>query len=202
VDYLLNHWTPAGQLIVDPCACGYNGWTIGQAVAGRHGRTFECSDIRPMHDMVTMADFRDVRITQPATVVTNPPYDQLTSGDFMCWAWSQPGVIEVVVLVRFGFICAENGARAVWLERWIQPPKRFAFEVLPEDVVDVGGKLILASSVGQKTPIVVVRDASTLTGYRLSVAGVDHGWAVYRRGHDGAVELVIKPISPKQGSLF
>lgn len=194
VDFLLEYWTPAGKLIVDPCACGFKEWSIGRTVATRHGLPYLCSDIAPQGETVRQADFRELKSfpAESVTIATNPPYDLLSSGAFMKWAWSIPSVLEVVILVRVGFMCGARGQRGRWMKTWIQPQARFAFELLPKEGerrleynrnLPKGGK-----------PLDVHVDPDTLTGYRMSASGVDHGWLVYQRGYTGRKELILEPV--------
>lgn len=194
VDFLLEHWTPAGKLIVDPCACGFREWSIGRMVATRRGLPYLCSDIKPQGEAVARADFRELKSfpAESVSIVTNPPYDLLSSGEFMRWAWSIPNVIEVVILARVGFIRAAKGQRGKWLKTTIDPQQRFAFELLPEE-----GERRLEFNrnlpKGAK-PLDVHIDPDTLTGYRMSTSGVDHGWLIYSRGYTGRKELILEPV--------
>ena len=199
IDYLLRYWQPPAEAVIcDPCACGYAGHSIGRYVADRAGSAgVELSDISPLHPSVERGDFRALRLPERRRVViTNPPYNRLAA--FVRWALLHAE--EVVVLTRFGFLCSENGARATELYQYIQPPKRLAFELLPHQA-------LTWMAVNLLTPgrYDVHIDPATLTGYRMSSTGVDHGWAVYRRGYDGPVQLLIQPMPRAvtgQQSLF
>ena len=160
-------------------------------VAERYGHAVDLSDLYPRHESVMQSDFRDLEIhssQQPrTTIVTNPPYNLLP--EFV--RWGLRNAAEVVVFTRFGFLCAEDGARAKNLAAYYQPPKRPAFDLPPEE----GERRIrwnLANP--EKKQLDVVVDPRVRTGYRMSAVGVDHGWAVFRRGHVGHASLVIKPM--------
>lgn len=174
--HLLYSWAPAGSVICDPCACGYAGWSIGGEVQAAYPDvSLELYDITPQSDVVTKADFRDLVLpTRHRTIITNPPYDLLSNGEFMRWARQYAD--EIVVLTRFGYLCAEDGARAKGLTAYYQPARRMAFELLPKDKDREGS----------------IKDPNTLTGWRLPSTGVDHGWAVFRRGHEGPADLWIE----------
>lgn len=201
VAWLLRYWSPLGDVVCDPCACGYNGWSVGKVVAGDR-RKFELYDLNPQHESVRQADFRS--LVMPAlpfesrTIITNPPYNLLP--EFVRWGLTQAE--EVVVLTRFGFLCAENGARAKNLYGYYQPAKRLAFELLPKEGerrVQHNARLRALLESGELTEkeyqtrkMDVHVDSRTLTGYRMSSTGVDHGWAVFRRGYEDKKELVIE----------
>lgn len=210
VEWLLVRWTPLGQVICDPCACGFGGWAIGKEVGDHLKRRVELFDIDPKHEDVVELDFRDLQFdpTNSRTIVTNPPYDLLP--EFVRWGLEQAE--EVVVLTRFGFLCAEDGARAKNLWAYLQPAKRLAFELLPEEgkrriahnkhLVDMVFKGECSDAAAKKQMLDVHADPRTLTGYRMSATGVDHGWAIYRRGWTGDARIVIESANDdKQGRL-
>lgn len=183
VEFLCSMWQPDTDLLCDPCACGFGGYTIAGHVAEvmKHKNALnldvELFDIQPRHAFVQQANCLDLQLPQARrTIITNPPYHLLSSGKFMRWAWTQAE--EVVVLTRFSYLCAENGKRTENLYDYIQPAKRLAFEVEPQ-YADRDG---------------VVEDDQSLTGYRLSSTGVDHGWAVFRKGYDGYPTLMIRGV--------
>lgn len=212
VEWLLARWEPMGQVICDPCACGFGGWSIGKMFADRFELRTELSDVDPQSESVERADFRDLKFSlgMSRTISTNPPYNLLP--EFV--RWGLENAQEVVVLTRFGFLCAEDGARAKNLWGYFQPAKRLAFELLPEEgkrriehnlklstMVESGE---LSEKEFQRQKLDVHADPRTLTGYRMSATGVDHGWAIYRRGWRGDARLVIESASDKepQGRLF
>ena len=218
VSWLLDRWTPSGSVICDPCACGFGGWSIGGQVVDtlnmRQGKdgvwSVELYDLTPRHVNVRPADFRELTLPEivgTRTIITNPPYNLLPA--FVRWAVTQPSVVEVVVLTRFGFLCAEQGRRAENLFAYYQPAKRLAFELLPEEGlrrVTHNEVLLARLEAGEitqaeykKNLLDVHEDPRCLTGYRMSSTGVDHGWAVYQRGYTGKKELVIESAETEEG---
>lgn len=154
IDFLKRNHDVSGLCVIDPCAGD-----------GRIGRTLGTNnllfDISPLADDVCRASFQelDLSCVSGACVVTNPPYNLLD--EFLEWCWSRETVVEVIVLVRFGYLCSSSELRSRWLWKYLQPKKRLAFE--------------------------------TLDG-KLPSTGVDHGWAIYRRGFEGEAKLVLRKV--------
>ena len=147
------------------------------------------------------ADFRELFLGHTKggrTIITNPPYNLLP--EFVPWALSQAE--EVVIVTRFGFLCAEQGRRARYLAEYLQPAKRLAFELLPAegrrrvkynamlDQILANGDITQTQY--KKDRLDVHEDPRVLSGYRMSSTGVDHGWAVFRRDHVGPAKLLIE----------
>ena len=200
VSWLLDRWTPAGAVVCDPCACGYGGWSIGGAVGA--GRGIELFDVEPRGDGVLRADFRELVLeflSGGRTIITNPPYRLLP--EFVRWALVQPSVLEVVILTRFGFLCAEGGRRAEHIMAYYQPARRLAFELLPEEGrrrIEHNEELerwvrtgACSEAAAKRSRLDVHADPRCRTGYRMSSTGVDHGWAVYHPRYSGPALLSI-----------
>ncbi len=197
--WLAERWKPLGDVICDPCCSGYGEWTAGGMIAAINGKASELSDIAPQSttcqqskQTIIKSGYKDLVLpVARRTIITNPPFDLLPY--FL--PWSLENADEVVLLMRFGWLCAANGKRAMGLSAYYQPAKRLAFEVLPEHV----------AAINSKKENSVRRCKNSATGWAFPSTGIDHGFAVWHKGHVGPALLYIEPtkeMKPTQESMF
>lgn len=185
VRFLLDHSGDifkTASVILDPCACGINGYSIGTELGKALDIPYTLGDIEPKDPSVHLRDFKEwseEEVPSAGICVTNPPYNLLE--EFVDHWITR--VERTIVLCRLGYLSTGGGAHAKSLESVLLPTKRVAFEVLPEDVyaLEAGGKAV---SKNQKP--------DSVTGWEMQTSAVDHCWAVYRRGYCGAVDLRIR----------
>ena len=189
VRFLLDHSGDifkTASAILDPCACGINGYSIGAELGRALDISYTLGDIEPKDPSVDLRDFREwpeADVPSTGICVTNPPYNLLEE---FVEHWITR-VERTIVLCSLGYLSTGGGARAKGLETVLLPTKRVAFEVIPEDVyaLEAGGKAV---SKNQK--------ADSVTGWEMHTSAVDHCWAVYRRGYCGTVDLRIRRPNP------
>ena len=195
-----------GTVIYDPACCGYDGWTAGGYWADMHDRSAVLADLNPMsvqcrftNRLISTRDFitasaRDGRITQ----ITNCPFG-------ISAAWVSKAVqesVEVILLVRAGFLATGNGKWRQGLHSYWQPARRMSFLLHPDEGrrrialnEDLAGKVArgeLSKAAVKSLKQDVVIDPKCLTGYRGSTTGIDHGFAVWRKGYTGIPAFMLE----------
>lgn len=150
--------------IVDPCACGWGGYSVGAQVAGTLGLDADLSDLYPRGGGVAPADLllRDYR--RAGAIVTNPPFT--LSSELLARGLEQCG--EVVLLLPAAAIFDGQRWQDLAIVGRFGDPARLGFGLLPEHVP--GERL-------------AKRREDSVTGWGLPSDGRHHAIAVWRRGH-------------------
>lgn len=192
VDFLIDFLPPdvfcQTDCVLDPCACGINGYSIGKELGEKYRVPYMLGDIAPKHDFVLRRDFAqwDGHIPQHSICVTNPPYNLLE--DFVTYWRSR--VPYTIVLCRLGYLSTGGGAHAEGLRYVLLPTKRVAFELLEEDALRMRSesKTVLKS-----------KAADSVTGWEMQTSAVDHCWAVYSSDAVIRTDLIIR--KPKTSEM-
>lgn len=189
-----------GTVIVDPATGGWNGWTAGGRWASIHGREALLSDLHPLAGRCrfTQQPIKAVAYEDLA-LPPGPSYSLLTNGPFPVYPrWLGRALAsceEVVLLVRAGWLFAGDGLRVRHLHSYWQPARRMAFLLLPEEGdrrETFNQEYAEDIREGRRKALDVVRASDEWTGYQCSATGVDHGFAVWRRGYEGIPALMVE----------
>ena len=179
----------AGTTIYAPSAGGYQGWSIGRAVAEHFGRDFILADINPLHPSIETEDYLTAEPPPgPLTIITNPPYEKLLEL-FLRKALKDCGRDgEVVFIIPYLWLSAVDRASgwssgepeetepALILPKpthiW-QPAKRVEFELTPEDA-EVRRQL--NAQEGKRKKVAVKKSKKATTGNTIGSPAGAHVW--------------------------
>lgn len=218
-EWLWARFEPSGEVISDPATAGVGGWCAGGQWAARQGLRAELADLEPQADRclatsspIVRADFL---LAPPPTDkarrthLTNPPF----AVQAKWWEKAMREADEVILVCRAGFLATGRGRFKEGLHSYWQPAARWAFELHPDegrrreahnahlDAAVAAGRIPSAQRDREKLD--VVPDSRVRTGYRCSPAGIDHGFAVWRRGYRGVPAFILEPAGESgQPTLF
>lgn len=151
--------------IVDPCACGWQGWSIGRWAAEYAGREADLSDLHPRGGGVRQADALERSYDGAGLVMTNPPFTIASDLRARALAAGVPVLLLLPLMSLFDDKRHHNLA-AVYTHSW-----RLGFGILPEhsDAVATAGPR-----------------ADSVTGIGMPSDGRHHAWALWVPGYKGA----------------
>lgn len=199
--WLLDIWAPLpGTVIYDPCAGGWNGWSIGGAVAAAHGRQALLADIDPMCADFDREDYLEAVPPpfQPFTIITNPPYGDLIEPILRKALVDCGEGGEVMLKIPYLWLTAVDRAADLTLPSpadIYQPPKRLEFELVPEDALArVAFNEALKRGEIQGKPMPVKKSAISSTGWVVGSPGGAHAWVRFVPGHVGPARWHRPPV--------
>lgn len=158
-------WEPPPGPIVDPCACGWGGWSIGAMAAEFWGRESILSDLYPRGDAVSHRDAETADYSGAGLVLSNTHFSGANTVRLR--ALSQG--IPVMLLQTLMWFC--DGGRFRGLIGRVRHEKRLAFSILPKDIAQIAAS---GTTVKQRS--------DSITGWGLQSDGRHHAWGLYEPG--------------------
>lgn len=148
--------------IIDPCACGWGGYSLGRQVGELLGIEYDLSDLHPRHPDVREANALTRSYRGGGAVLTNPAFS--ISSQLIKKALEEAG--EIVLLLTTKSV---GDGRTKHLARHDRFDHRLGFSLLPEHA--------------ERDPLAISRKDS-ITGLGLPNTGLSHGVFVWDRDHD------------------
>lgn len=155
---------PPGR-IVDPCACGWGGWSIGAMAAEFWRRDADLSDLHPRAPDVAQADATERDYHGAGVVFTNPAFKR--ADEIRARALAQGcHVLMLAPLMALFDAGRQRGMRLLITHDW-----RIGFSILPEHLEGLAG---------------VRSRLDSVTGWGLGGDGRHHAWGLWTPDHTGA----------------
>lgn len=149
--------------IVDPCACGWGGYSVGAQVAKALDLDADLSDINPRGGAVAHADLLTRDYRHAGAIVTNPPFT--LASKLLALGLEQCG--EVVLLLTTSAMFDGQRWEDLWGVGRFASPARLGFGLLPEHV---------------EAERLAEPRTDSITGWGLPEDGRHHAIGVWRRG--------------------
>lgn len=164
-------YTPPPGPIVDPCACGYGGFSIGAMAAEFWGREVDLSDLVPQDPSVRAEDATRRSYHGAGLVITNPAF---TIADDIRRRALADGAHVCLLRPMMAFM---DAGRDTHLLREIGHDWRQGFGLTTEDarrLMDIHD----AWDGSGKEPLRVRRRPDSISGYGLAADGRHHAWGL------------------------